>query len=313
MKLYPILLIFFTLTTDLCANNGSYLFRQDTIVLTMSDQNVLLYKHILDKGDKIEDLSSLFGTDADQILKVNGSSDISTLSAQKEIIIPVSEKSLVTEEDHKYNKQKYIPVVYQVRPKDNLFRIARHYFYQSLDDLMARNNMKDYNLDIGEKIHVGWLSTNAKDAIDIDISSIVEGQYIELDKIKETSEEELKKVKVLDENITDIELDSAAIAIDSAAVEIIEPVVYMASQGKGMWDRKVRDNGKLLALHQSAKIGSFIELKNNMLNRTIKAKVIGRIPRNVYPDDIAVLVGPAAAKSLGVSDAKFNVQIRYIK
>jgi len=278
----------------------------------MSDQNVLFYKHKLDKQDKIEDLSKLFGTDASQILKVNGSNDLSALSQQKEIIIPVSEKSLVTEENHKYDKQKYIPVVYQVRPKDNLFRIARHYFYQSLDDLMARNKMKDYNLSIGEKIHVGWLSTDAKDAINIDISSIVEGQYIELDKLKDADEEMIKE-KVLEGEITDIELDSAAMAIDSAALELIDPVIYMASQGKGMWDRQVRDNGKLLALHQNAKIGSIIELKNNMLNRTIKAKVIGRIPKNVYPDDITVLVGPATAKSLGVIDAKFFVEIRYIK
>jgi len=306
MKIFPILLILFVVTVDLQANNGAYLFRQDTIVLTMSAQNVLFYKHKLDKQDKIEDLSGLFGTDTDQILKVNGYTDIDDLSNQKEIIIPVSEKSLVTEETYKYNKQDYIPVVYQVRPKDNLFRIARHYFYQSLDDLMARNKMKDYDLSIGEKIHVGWLSTNRKEIIEIEILPIVEEGEGEL--IVEETE-----VMVLD-SIVSFDIEDAELVdeeIDSSAIEIEEPIIFMMSQGKGMWDKQVRDNGKLLALHQKAKIGSIIELKNNMLNRTIKAKVIGRIPKNVYPDDISVLVGPATARSLGVIDAKFHVEIRY--
>jgi len=306
MKTYPILLILFLITSDLRANNGSYLFRQDTIVLTMSEQNVLFYKHKLSKQDKIEDLSSLFGTDTDQILKFNSSTNLSELSNEKEIIIPVSEKSLVTEENYKYNKQQYIPVVYQVKPKDNLFRIARHYFYQSLDDLMARNKMKDYDLSIGEKIHVGWLSTDPKDIVHIEISPIVDTQDLEI----EDNEEE---VMVLDKIVNVEELegdDESAEEIDSSAIEI-EPVIFMASQGKGMWDKKVRDNGKLLALHQKAKLGSTIILKNNMLNRTIEAKVIGRIPKNVYPDDISVLIGPATARSLGVIDAKFFVEIRY--
>lgn len=305
MKTYPILLILFLLISDLEANNGSYLFRQDTIVLTMSEQNVLFYKHKLSKQDKIEDLSSLFGTDTGQILKFNSLSTLSELSKEKEIIIPVSEKSLVTEENYKYNKQQYIPVVYQVKPKDNLFRIARHYFYQSLDDLMARNKMKDYDLSIGEKIHVGWLSTNPKDIIRIEISPIVDTQDLEM----EDNEEE---VMVLDKIVNVEELEGEdEIAIDSSTIKKEEPVIFMASQGKGMWDKKVRDNGKLLALHQKAKIGSTIILKNNMLNRTIEAKVIGRIPKNVYPDDISVLVGPATARSLGVIDAKFFVEIRY--
>ncbi len=307
MKFYPILVVVFLFAFNAQADNKSYLFKQDTIVLTMNDQNVLFYKHKLDKQDKIEDLSTLFGTDPDQILEVNRIADLSTLSQQKEIIIPVSEKSLVTEETYKYNKQQYIPVVYQVRAKDNLFRIARHYFYQSLDDLMARNKMKDFDLAIGEKIHVGWLSTIPKDFIDIEIASLVQSQVLELDTenllvepLVEIDEDE----NLVDEDISDIELDSAA-------MELEVPIIYIASQGKGMWDKKVRDNGKLLALHTKAKIGSTIELKNNMLNRTIKAKVIGRIPKNVYPDDISVLIGPAAAKSLGVIDSKFFVEIRY--
>jgi len=304
MKYTTLITVLSLIATSLFATDKSYLFRQDTIVLTMSAQNILLYKHKLNKQDKIEDLSMLFGTDTDKILQVNNSTSLGSLSDKSEIIIPVSEKSLVTEETHKYDKQEYIPVVYLVKPKDNLFRIARHYFFQSLDDLMARNNMDDYNLAIGDKIHVGWLSTKPKEAIEIEISDPITTEPIE-------SEEMVYDGLVDKDDNTEEEL--IEVEIDSSAIELEEPVIFMASQGKGMWDKKVRDNGKLLALHEKAKIGSTIELKNSMLNRTIKAKVIGRIPKNVYPDDISVLVGPAAAKSLGVIDAKFFVEIRYIE
>jgi len=165
---------------------------------------------------------------------------------------------------------------------------------------MTRNKMEDYNLSIGERIHVGWVSTEQKQAEAMPIATL------------------LSPISVKDDNMvlvpSDVETvneDLAETEVDSLALNVEGPVVYKASRGKGMWDKKVRDNGKFLALHQKAKIGSTIELRNVMLNRTIKAKVIGRIPQNVYPDDIQVLLGPTAAKSLGVIDTKFSVEIRY--
>lgn len=274
----------------------------DTMVISRTDQNVLLYKHKVNNHQNIGDLCDLLGCDVETILKTNQADKLSTLLERVEILIPINEKILITEETHKYEKQQYVPVVYEVKPKDNLFRIARHYFFQSLEELMARNQMEDYNLSIGKKLHIGWVSiqnenVQAPPVVKLPASIVEKNDTMQFHRIIK-DESEIAKV---DEEE----------AIDSSAIVIEEPVNYLTSKGKGMWDKKVRDNGKFLALHQKAKIGSTIELRNGMLNRTIRAKVIGRIPKNVYPDDISVLVGPTAAKSLGVIDHKFPVEVRY--
>lgn len=276
----------------------------DTIVISRTDQNVLLYKHKVNNHQNIGDLCDLLACDVETILQTNQADKISTLLEREEILIPISEKILVTEETHKYDKQEYVPVVYEVKPKDNLFRIARHYFFQSLEELMARNQMEDYNLSIGKKLHIGWVS--------IQNEKLTPPPVVKLPASIAEKNDTMQFHRVIkdESDITNKENEEAA---DSSSIIIEEPINYLTSKGKGMWDKKVRDNGKLLALHQKAKIGSTIELRNGMLNRTIRAKVIGRIPKNVYPDDISVLVGPTAAKSLGVIDHKFPVEVRYTK
>lgn len=301
MKLKPLAILAFLLFSTFSSFGNDIIYTEaDTLVVSRTDTNVLLYKHKAIKQQKIEDICKLLGCDVKVVVQINNLEDPWVLPKKEEILIPVNEKALITEAEHKYEKQKYVPVVYEVRPKDNLFRIARHYFFQSLEELMARNEMSDYNLSIGDRIHVGWLNLEEqKTPPAIKIEELAEEQDSAMTDDIVNIDKEIK------EDIDEVEVDSSSIVDE-------EPLIYMASTGKGMWDKKVRDNGEFLALHPKAKVGSTIVLKNRMLNRTINAKVIGRIPKNVYPDDISVLVGPTAAKSLGVIDAKFSVEIRYI-
>lgn len=304
MKLKPLLILAFILFSGLPIFGDAIIYSEkDTLVVSRTDENLLLYKHKANNQQKIEDICKILGCNVSNVRQMNQLEESSVLRKQDEILIPVNEKALITEAHHKYEKQKYVPVVYEVRPNDNLFRISRHYFFQSLEELMARNGMADYNLSIGDRIHVGWLNIKELE---------IPPKAIKIDEIDVEDESEVEEGKNENENEEENEDGLKDETVDSTSVIVEEPIIYMASRGVGMWDKKVRDNGKHLALHPKAKIGSTIELKNRMLNRTVKAKVIGRIPENVYPDDISILVGPSAAKSLGVIDAKFSVEIRYI-
>ena len=48
-----------------------------------------------------------------------------------------------------------------------------------------------------------------------------------------------------------------------------------------------------------------------MKGATVYAKVIGRIPNNVYGKEVIVIVAPSVAKTLGAIDERFFVKIKY--
>ena len=50
-----------------------------------------------------------------------------------------------------------------------------------------------------------------------------------------------------------------------------------------------------------------------MNNRKVYAKVIGRIPENVYGSDVVVVISSKVANFLGAKDPRFFVRVRYLK
>lgn len=80
----------------------------------------------------------------------------------------------------------------------------------------------------------------------------------------------------------------------------------------GYWDKN-STNTQLFVLHNEAKIGSFMDIYNPMLQRHSKAKVIGRIPEGTYFTDVEIILSPQCAKIMGILDSRFKVNIKYEK
>ena len=85
-----------------------------------------------------------------------------------------------------------------------------------------------------------------------------------------------------------------------------------AAQGVCFWPKDSKEKGSLYALHRDASIGSIISVNNPMGNRTVYAKVIGRIPEG-YERNIEVILSPEAARKLGARDPRFFVKTKYFK
>jgi hypothetical protein len=72
-------------------------------------------------------------------------------------------------------------------------------------------------------------------------------------------------------------------------------------------------NAHFYVLHPTAKVGSYMEITNPMLKRTITAKVAGHIPPGLYQSRVGIVVSPSTAKALGVLDQQFYATWRYIE
>jgi hypothetical protein len=66
-------------------------------------------------------------------------------------------------------------------------------------------------------------------------------------------------------------------------------------------------------LHPTAKVGSYMEITNLMLHRTITAKVAGHIPPGLYKSNVGIVVSPSIARALGVLDVQFYAKWRYVE
>lgn len=87
----------------------------------------------------------------------------------------------------------------------------------------------------------------------------------------------------------------------------------LTARGIAMWDKNDNEPLNMFILHQDAKIGSYIRIENPMLGRIVLAKVVARLPTNVYDQDVKMVVSSAVATSLGVKDARFLAEMKYIK
>ena len=78
------------------------------------------------------------------------------------------------------------------------------------------------------------------------------------------------------------------------------------------WDKTIPDNGAVFGLHGTAMLDSYISVFNPNSRRSVRVKVIGRIPYGTYTNDIKLVISPRAAKQLGGLDRRFKVEIDFL-
>jgi hypothetical protein len=104
-------------------------------------------------------------------------------------------------------------------------------------------------------------------------------------------------------------IDSSALADNYLRQK--EKYKEVGTQGVCFWHRDSNEKGNLYALHNSAALGTVMAVTNPMSNRTVYAKVIGRIPAG-HDRNIELILSPEAARRLGARDPRFFVKIKYL-
>lgn len=111
---------------------------------------------------------------------------------------------------------------------------------------------------------------------------------------------------------TDIE-DESIKKRDYPDLSFLSNPKLLTKKGVAMWDKNDNEPLNMFILHHEAQINSYIRIENPMLGRIVLAKVVARLPSNVYESDVKMVVSSAVAHSLGVKDARFLSEMKYIK
>lgn len=235
------------------------------------DQKTYLY-FFTTGTENLEQIVSLFELDRTGIkfLRRIGTSDNGEF---KGIVLAPFRNSLLVQNPSA--GAHWIPVVYVVRPRETVFRIARRFFNMPVDDLLTLNNLPSTDLRTGQRLSIGWIAAR----------------------------------NTLSESHTAEVTDEAS----EYAEHYFAHRPTIESYGVAIWDKGIPpDSTQMFAMHRSAQLNSYIEVTNPMFGRSVMAKVVGRIPQTSR-EDVSIILSPAVAQELYALDARFRVRLRYIE
>ena len=175
-----------------------------------------------------------------------------------------------------------IPIYYRVQPKETLYRISRVYLDVSPESILALNPLASSNLSIGQVLLLGWYHAQSNTHSPVTSTSTMSTDsttYV----VKDYTQEYKTEGKVIKEE-----------------------------KGLAVW-KPGNDKTHYFVLHPTALVGSFMEITNPMLHRTLTAKVAGHIPPGLYQSHIGLVVSPSVARALGVLDQQFFAKWRFVE
>lgn len=305
---YVCLLLLFGNT--LFATQGSPTDNTEGLIEVYFDEyENLVTDYTLQKDKTIYKAARLFHRTVELIMEYNDLTKSNEMAKGSQIRVPIDLAFVYRGVSTKgFKSTKFVPLVYTVKPKDNLFRIAKVYCDEDVKTMMKRNNLKSHSLKIGQKLVVGWIPIDAESRQYYSDHQ----QNIEEPTIGPT---ELPTVEPIATMVKEVESEESMLIPESTnddgllPEEIVEDDLTR-EKGIAIWTKTSKGHSRY-ALHPTARLNSEIELYNPLVNRTVTAKVIGRIPEGAYNNDVSVIISPATAVSLGALDGRFKVEMKY--
>lgn len=237
----------------------------------------LILTESLEPGMTLYRLSRKYNVSVEMILSYNPGLDPNTVPLGYPVNIPVNASKISFEPPP--GEENKLWLSYRVQARETLYRIARIYLNVDPTIISSLNPSAHTGLQIGQTLHIGWLLSACPDPERINASIPDSIQIAPKDFIKEAHAEGQK--------------------------------VYV-QKGLAVW-KPGNVSSNYYVLHPTAKLGSYMEITNPMLHRTITAKVAGHIPPGLYQSHVGIVVSPSTARALGILDQQFFAHWRYVE
>ncbi|MFZ4101293.1 MAG: LysM peptidoglycan-binding domain-containing protein [Sphingobacterium thalpophilum] len=201
-------------------------------------------------------------------------------------------KELKTDKAQAISGSKVAVIDYKVGPREYLGMIARK-FNTTVDDLKALNNLSSINLAIGQILKVPYGSAPIEQLAPAPLSP--------------TDTPLISSVNQPNQ------IDSSKNASDRLK---LPPARYglreVNERGAAVWIAYENlDGTKMLALHQTAPIGTVVKITNPMTGKSTFAKIVGKFTENESTKDVIIVVTKAVADLIGVMDKRFQATLVY--
>ncbi len=259
----------------------NYLSLKDTIFITTGNYQEKIFVHHIAAKQTLYSLSKFYGLSLAEVYYYNPELEDAEIAIDQAIKIPIPNRAIKRYKGDDFEGDKHIPVCYKVKVGDTMYGISKRVFEMPIDTILRRNNLTTFTISPGQILKMGWMNI---EGIPESYRKFRGHPLWKNNKVYRDRYYQARQVKK----------------------EYLE-------RGIGHWQKKSNQQGEFLALHRKAPINSIIAINNPMNNRTLYAKVIGRIPDAVYANNVVIVISPKAAMLLGARDANFFVKMRYLK
>ncbi len=258
-----------------------YLTARDTLQLLVDEWQQKYIIHYLEKGQTLYSLARFYGMSLAELLAWNPQWRREVLPRGAAIRIPLPDGALVRYRSEDFQSAEHAVLVYRIRKNDTFYGLSNRVLHIDADSILARNPFLASGLKPGQLIHVGWLP----------VAGIP-------DSLRRKHHHPLWRESD--------ELREAFLA--RAATTRVH-----VQKGAAYWNKSSDNYRSLFALHDEAPRGSIVAVANPMTRRQVFVRVIGKVPRSPFFENVVIVVSPAVAKMLGAIDPRFFVEVEYFK
>jgi LysM repeat protein len=241
-------------------------------------------------GDKetLFSISKLYGVTVDEIRQWNNLTD-SGLTLGRELII--KKKNTVSTSANTLIEIKPGKGVHTVAPKETIYSITRQYGI-TRDQLKEWNGLQSDELSIGQNLMVIQPIYSKNQNTTPTETVVAPPIQVEKPTVSITPVEKVPTIRI-SENVK-----GSDEVLEAGLAELIE---------------STEANRKYLALHRTAPVGTILKVRNEMNNREVFVRVIGKLPDNAMTDKVIIRVSKSAYDRLGAIDPRFRVEVTYYK
>lgn len=262
-------------------------------------------KHVVAEKETLFSISRVYGVTVDELKKWNNLTD-NALSPGQELVIKVPTTLQPINIDTSPRTAK---VTHTVAAKETMYSITRQYGI-TVDQLREWNGLQNNELKIGQTLFVSQpVNTNQTTPtqtitqVQTQTNPVTQQPTQVIEKINvPISTPAEKTVTQPTEKTTTIKISESVSGTD----EIRETGLAELIDG-------TEGNRKYLALHRSAPSGTILKIRNEMNNREVFVRVMGKLPETAPNDKLVIKISKSAYDKLGAIDQRFRVEVTYYK
>ena len=188
-----------------------------------------------------------------------------------------------------------------VGPQETMFSIARQYGI-TVQQLKDWNKLEGSELKIGQSLFVAQPDqsvSTAKKSDSVKTATTAVTKPNPPAEVKKNTEPQKTVTTVPTQPIRISEsIKNGSETVEAGLAELIE-----GTEG----------NRKYLALHRTAPVGTILKIKNEMNNREVFVRVMGKLPDTALTDKLIIRISKSAYDRLGAIDQRFRVEVTYYK
>jgi LysM repeat protein len=269
--------------------------------------------HKVAQKETLYSIARTYGVSMDDIKTWNNLTD-NSLTIGQELVIKKKAAAATVTQTQQQNTVSAKGTTHIVGEKETMYGIARQHGI-TVDQLRQWNNLQGVELKIGQVLKIAPEGQPVKNEVtevkantNVSTTTTSNNTVANTTKSNEqstTTQEKKEPVPVKTETPVIQEPIKISESVKNSD-EIIEAGVAELIEG-------TEGNRKYLALHRTAPVGTILKVRNEMNNREVFVRVMGKLPDTALTDKLIIKISKSAYDRLGAIDPKFRVQVTYYK